>query len=112
MIVCMKTTRFSRRDRDYGLKKVGAITRWTLAGSALAGTGFFAGLAAQSGRGATAATAGNPGAGATSRRPTTTTSPTNQGDDGYGFGQSTPVQSPTVLPSPSSGFAPIVSGAS
>ena len=45
----------NRRARDAGLRRVASLTRWSLAG-ALTATGVFAGLAAQVGRGAAAAT--------------------------------------------------------
>ncbi len=40
--------RRTRRDRETGLRRIERMTRWSLAG-ALAGTGLFAGTAAQGG---------------------------------------------------------------
>ena len=109
-LVLMRTSPLSKRDRDAGLQRVTATTRWVVAG-ALAGTGFFAGLASQAGRGATTATRATSPGGATARRTSTVvTAPT---DDGYvGFTPAPSPQPPAVLPSSSNGFAPIVSGAS
>jgi hypothetical protein len=115
----MATTRFSRRNRDAGLRRVTTITQWAAAG-AFAATGVFAGLAAHVGRVGAVAKSGSGGTGTTRRSaPATDANPTanNGGDDsGGGFGQSpvlqAPAQAPTVQPSQSGGFAPIVSGAS
>ena len=56
----------TKQDRDRGLRRVKDLTRWTVAG-ALAGTGLFAGLAAQAHAGSTKSTAVK-----------TTTTPTTQ----------------------------------
>jgi len=96
---------------------VSAITRWTLAG-ALAATGFFAGLASQSGRGTTTAAAKTRAALEKARRQSTNATRRSEGDDdnNNGFVQApAPVvtpQLPTPPPAPSGGFTPIVSGAS
>lgn len=114
MIVAMATTRFRRQSRDSGLRKVQSITGWAVAG-ALAATGLFAGLASQSGRGSVTASRRTRVAGATSgggsNVATTPTDDSGNGN-GNGNGQATLPQQPIVAPSSSSGFAPIVSGAS
>jgi hypothetical protein len=104
----MRATRFSRRDRDAGLRRVSVITRWSAAG-ALAGTGLFAGLAAHVGRGAVATTATNPGAAARAGHRSRESEPAASDDGGNGFAQAG--SPPAVLPS-SGGSAPVVSGAS
>jgi hypothetical protein len=102
--------RVSRQNRDAGLRKVQSITGWAVAG-ALAATGLFAGLASQSGRGSVTASTRTRVAGATPGGGSTVATPPTD-DGGNGLGQATPLQPPIVPPSSSSGFAPIVSGAS
>jgi hypothetical protein len=109
----MTTTRYSRQNRDAGLRRVSAVTRWVVAG-ALAGTGLFAGLAAQSSAGSTAAGTRTPANRGTSSTGSSAAAAT--GDDSNGFNPgasvSPPLQPVLTLPSPSSGAASLVSGAS
>ncbi len=107
----MRAKPFSGRDRDVGLRRVHTITNWAAA-AALAGTGLFAGLASHSGR-STAAPKKARAAEAESH-PGSSGADTQSDDGGDGFFQpaSAPAPAPAVLPSTSSGFAPIVSGAS
>ncbi len=103
------THRLSRSTRDAGLRKVGAITRWSLAG-ALAGTGFFAGLASLSGHAVSGSKvrAGTTGSVASGQSSDATSA--NGADDGTN--QFSPAVAPTVVPAQTGGFGPIVSGAS
>jgi hypothetical protein len=105
----MATNRFSRQNRDAGLRRISAITRWTLAG-ALAGTGLFAGLASHSALGSTAAGATTPADPAAPRAGSAVA--TRPDDAGNWFNQAPAPQPVTVLPSPSNGATSIVSGAS
>ncbi len=98
-----------RRDRDAGLRRVGSITRWTVAG-ALAGTGLFAGLAAQAGR---AASTSSPKPVAARTAPDRGSNSTESGDDGGGGFTPAPQNTPpAVALAPPNAVAPIVSGAS
>ncbi len=99
MIGAMKTTRFSRTNRDAGLHRISAITRWTMAG-ALAGTGAFAGLAAHVGRPAAGVKTGTTASGSSasaSQGATATVPPVPSDDGGGGLYQPAPAVAPVAL---------------
>jgi hypothetical protein len=97
----MATKRSLGRARDAGLRRIRAITGWTVAG-ALAGTGLFAGLAAHSAPVSTAGAKKARVTGTTSGRRSPVATST----------QIAPTQPPPVLPASLGAMTPLVSGAS
>lgn len=101
----------SKKDRDAGLRRVGTVTRWTLAG-ALAGTGLFAGLAAQHGHSTTARTASGSSSATTSNSTQTSSSSSGTSSSDSSSSGTTSLSPTTVQSGSSSGSVSIVSGAS
>lgn len=103
----------TQQDRIFGLRRIKRLTRWSLAG-ALAGTGLFAGLAAQAGTTTSAAakttSAVATTSGSTASTATASTSSGTSSTDDSTTQATTTTTTPTVSASDST--ATVTSGAS